>query len=378
MECKGRGAGYLTKEEIQVGRREAFVRRMSRRDFLKVGGVGLAGATLLGVAGCGGGGEQGGGGQTGGGGGGEVREFRYAYEGPEETTHGIAANIFQEKLEEVSGGAMTITQFPAGQLGGEPELLEKVRAGDIDFVNSSTANAAAIVPQAGVFSLHYLFESKDHIAKALADPEVVRVFREMASEAVGSAQPLTLYTLPLRNMYAKDTEVRSVDDIQGRKIRVQATRTEDTTFGAYGAQTVHMAFPEVYTALQTGVIDMAENAVTYYGINKHYEVAPVMSMTEHAGNTQTIWVTDKVWDSLSEEERGWVQAAADEVGERATREGFELEKEKKQEYSDLGVKFVEDVNKESFIEIARPLQDELAQDLGDYAVQLMELIRGLR
>ncbi len=346
---------------------------MSRQDFLRFGGASLAGAALLGTVGCGSGAS--GGGQQGGG---EVREFRYAFEGPEETTHGIAADIFQKKLEDVSGGKMTIQQFPAAQLGGEPELLEKVRSGDIDFVNSSTANAAAIVPQAGVFSLHYLFESKDHIANALSDQEVVKVFKEMVSESVKGTQALTLYTLPLRNMYAKETEVRSVDDIKGKKVRVQATRTEAITFKAYGAQTVQMAFPEVYTALQTGVVDMAENAVTYYGINKHYEVAPVMSMTQHAGNTQTIWVTDKVWNSLSEQERGWVQSAADEVGKKATLEGFELEKEKKQEYGELGVKFFEDVDRESFKQIVQPLHDELAKDLGDYAVQLMDLIRGLR
>jgi tripartite ATP-independent transporter DctP family solute receptor len=361
------------KEERQVGRHDAFGRKkFSRQDFLRFGGASLAGAALLGTVGCGsgaGGGQQGGG---------EVKEFRYAFEGPEETTQGIAADIFQKKLEDVSGGKMTIKQFPAAQLGGEPELLEKVRSGDIDFVNSSTANAAAIVPQAGVFSLHYLFESKDHIAAALTDKEVLRVFKEMVSEAVDSAQALTLYTLPLRNIYAKKTEVRSVDDIKGKKVRVQSTKTEDVTFKAYGAQTVHMAFPEVYTALQTGVVDMAENAVTYYGINKHYEVAPIMSMTEHEGNTQTIWVTDKVWNSLSKEEKGWVQAAADEVNNRAIKEGFELEKEKKEEYGKLGVKFVEDVDKESFKRIAQPLQDDLAKDLGDYAVQLVDLIRGLR
>ncbi|MCA3747654.1 MAG: TRAP transporter substrate-binding protein [Rubrobacter sp.] len=357
-----------------MGGSNVFRKEFSRRDFLKVGGAGFAGAALLGVAGCG----AGGGGSEQGGGGGEVREFRYAFEGPEKTTHGIAADIFQKALEDASGGRMTIKQFPAAQLGGEPELLEKVRSGDIDFVNSSTANAAAIVPQAGVFSLHYLFESKDHIANALSDREVVKVFREMVSESVEGAQALTLYTLPLRNIYAKETEVRTVDDIKGKKIRVQATKTEDVTFKAYGAQTVHMAFPEVYTALQTGVVDMAENAVTYYGINKHYEVAPVMSMTQHAGNTQTIWVTDKVWNSLSKEEKGWVQAAADEVGQKATLQGFELEKEKKEEYSELGVKFFENVDRDSFRQIAQPLQDELARDLGDYAVELVDLIRGLR
>ena len=108
-------------------------------------------------------------------------------------------------------------------------------------------------------------------------------------------------------MYSRDTEVRSVDDLRGQKVRVQATRTEDITFAEYGAQTVHMQFSEIYTSLQTGVIDMAENALMYYGAAGHYDVAPIMSLTEHEGNTQIIWVTDKAWNSMSEEEKGWVQ-----------------------------------------------------------------------
>src|SRR5688572_9658301 len=108
---------------------------MSRRGFLKLGGAGLAGTALLGAAGCN---------ATSGGSG--TRSFTYAYEQPEETSHGIAATIFQEKLEEVSGGAMAIEQYPAGQLGGEPALLQKVLSQDVDFINSSTANGSLLAP----------------------------------------------------------------------------------------------------------------------------------------------------------------------------------------------------------------------------------------
>ena len=94
---------------------------------------------------------------------------------------------------------------------------------------------------------------------------------------------LALITLGLRNMYSKK-EVRSVDDMKGLKVRVQATATEDTMFPAYGAQTVHMPFGNVYTSLQTGVVDVAENGINVYLVNKHYEVAPVLSMTEHEAN----------------------------------------------------------------------------------------------
>lgn len=352
-----------------MGRSGTFVRKgFTRRDFLKLSGAGLVAATLPGVAGCGPAAVDGD----------EVREFRFAYEGPEDTGHGIAANIFQEKLEEVSGGQMLINQFPGGQLGGEPELLEQLRGQEIEFVNSSTANAAQIAPQSGVFSLHYLFEGRDHALRALTDPEVIEAYKELATDAVERVRVLTLYTLGLRHIYAPDIEVRSVEDVQGRSIRVQATRTEDVTWAAYGASTVHMAFPELYSALQTGVVDMAENAISYYGPNNHYEVAPIVSMTEHAGNTQVIWVTEEAWDSLSEEQQGWVQEAADEVNRRAIQENFDLDDELRQEYEEMGVQFIDDVDRQSFMEIAEPLQDEIAGDLGPHAERILELVRGLR
>lgn len=344
---------------------KATGRRITRRGFLRLGGTGLAGAALLGSAGCGAGESR-------------AQTFTYAYEQPEETSHGIAANMFKQKLEDVSGGTLAVEIYPAGQLGGEPGLLQKVLTQDIDFVNSSTANASLLAPQSGVFSLHYLFDSKEHALRVVADGRINDIYREMTREVVDGGHALTLYASPLRNFYSRDIEVRNVDDIKDKKVRVQATATEDVTFGAYGAQTVHMQFSEVYTSLQTGVIDMAENALMYYATSSQYDVAPIMSMSEHEGNTQIIWVTEKAWNSLSEEEKGWVEAAADEVKTKASRAGFESKLQDLGEYDDEGVKFVRDVDKESFKEIARPLHDRIAEDLGETAMQIVERVRELR
>ena len=98
------------------------------------------------------------------------RKFTFAYDQPPPTAYGIAADIFDAKLKELSGGKMSIDQFPGAQLGQEPVMLQKLRAGDIDFVITSTANASTLAPQAGVFSLHFIFRDKDHLAKTLADP----------------------------------------------------------------------------------------------------------------------------------------------------------------------------------------------------------------
>src|SRR6059036_3278065 len=238
----------------------------------------------------------------------DSRQFSFAYDQPNTTAYGIAANIFDAKLKELSGGTMSINQFPGAQLGQEPQMLQKMRAGDIDFVITSTANASTLAPQAGVFSLHFIFRDQQHLAKALADPAIAAEFRAMIKDSVQGAQVLGLLTMGMRNMYSKK-EVKNIDDIKGQKVRVQATKTEDTLFPAYGAQTVHMPFGEVYTSLQTGVVNVAENGVNVYLANKHYEVAPVLNMTQHEANNNCLWVSDKTWNSLSDQEKKWVQEA---------------------------------------------------------------------
>jgi tripartite ATP-independent transporter DctP family solute receptor len=304
----------------------------------------------------------------------QVRTFSFAYDQPTTTAYGIAANMFDAKLQELSKGTMKINQFPGAQLGQEPQMLQKMRAGDIDFVITSTANASTVAPQAGVFSLHFIFRDQAHLQHVLADPGVSKEFRAMVKDSVQGAQVLGLLTMGMRNMYSKK-EVKNIEDIKGQKVRVQATKTEDTLFPAYGAQTVHMPFGEVYTSLQTGVVNVAENGINVYLANKHYEVAPILSLTEHEANNNCIWVSDKTWNSLTPEQQKWVQAAADEVSRTEPAMAMKLEKDSEDKLKKLGVKVVENVDKSGFIKAAQPVQDQLAKELGPHAVKLLELVR---
>src|SRR5208337_2339113 len=117
----------------------------------------------------------------------EARHFSFAYDQPHTTAYGIAADTFANKLAELSHGTMIIDQFPGAQLGQEPQVLQKLRTGDIDFAITSTANSATVQPEAGVFSIHFVFRSEDHLKKALADPEVLAAYREMMNSKVEGA-----------------------------------------------------------------------------------------------------------------------------------------------------------------------------------------------
>lgn len=305
------------------------------------------------------------------------RVFSFGYDQPKTTAYGIAGDIFDAKLKEVSGGKFSINQFPGAQLGQEPQMLQKMRAGDIDFVITSTANASTLAPQAGVFSLHFLFRNEDHLSKSLADPAVSKAFREMVKDSVQGAQVLGLLTMGFRNIYSKK-EIKSVDDLKGMKVRVQATKTEDTHFPAYNTQTVHMPFGEVYTSLQTGVVNAAENGVNVYLANKHYEVAPILSITQHEANNNCIWVSQKTWDSLNDQEKGWVQAAADEVAKKEPALALKLEEESGTKLKALGVKLVDGVDKTGFMKAAAPIQDQLAKELGPHAEKILKLVRDVK
>src|SRR6266436_3132517 len=260
----------------------------------------------------------------------ETRHFSFAYDQPHTTAYGIAADTFANKLQQLSNGTMVIDQFPGAQLGQEPQVLQKLRTGDIDFAITSTANSATVQPEAGVFSIHFVFRSEDHLKNALADPSVVAAFTEMMNSK------------------------------------------------ADGAQTVHMPFGDVYTSLQTGVVEAAENGINVYQINKHYEVAPIMSLTEHEANNNVVWVSDKVWNSLGAEQKLWVQTASDEVGRTMPEKAFGLEHESMARLEKIGVKFVKDVDKSGFVKEAEPLQDRLTQQLGPGAVKVLQLIRNVQ
>jgi tripartite ATP-independent transporter DctP family solute receptor len=306
----------------------------------------------------------------------EVRHYRFAYDQPKTTGYGILGDIFADRLKALSNGTMLIEQYPGAQLGQEPQVLQLVKAGDVEFCISSSANAATLSPQAGVMSMHFLFRSENHLVKAIADPEVSKAVKAMISETVQGAHVIALATLGLRDMYAK-REIRNVADMKGLKVRVQATPTEDTMFPAYGAQIVHMPFGSVYTSLQTGVVDVAENGVNVYLANKHYEVAPVLSMTEHEANNSLVWVSDKLWNSLTPEQQGWVQAAADEVNRKQPAKAIELEHQSLEKLKSIGVKVVADVDKSGFTAIADPYLDKLARELGPHAEKIKTLIRAI-
>src|SRR5450756_771553 len=130
----------------------------------------------------------------------EAKHYRFAYDQPKTTGYGILGDIFADRLKALSKGTMLIDQYPGAQLGQEPQVLQLVKSGDVEFCISSSANAATLSPQAGVMSMHFLFRSETHLIKAIADPEVSKAVKAMIADTVQGAHVIALSTLGLRNI----------------------------------------------------------------------------------------------------------------------------------------------------------------------------------
>ncbi|HEY7238669.1 MAG TPA: TRAP transporter substrate-binding protein DctP, partial [Burkholderiales bacterium] len=153
-----------------------------------------------------------------------AKHYRFAHDQQLNTGYSVAYDIFSAKLKALSGGKMLVDQYPGAQLGQEPQLLQLVKAGDLDFAIVSSANTATISPQAGVMSLHFLFRSPEHVIKSLADPRVYEAIRDMIDQTTQGIHAIGLGTQGVRNLYGKK-QIHSVADLKGLKVRVQATAT---------------------------------------------------------------------------------------------------------------------------------------------------------
>ena len=250
---------------------------------------------------------------------------------------------------------MLVEQYPGAQLGQEPQSCNWSDPATLilpSFLREHGDDLAA--GRRHVVALPVC--SDDHIIKALQTRRCSKD-QDMIDETTQGIHVIGLGTQGFRHMYGKK-EIRKVEDLKGLKVRVQATATEDAMFPAYGAQTVHMPFGSVYTSLQTGVVDFAENAVNVYLINRHYEVAPVLSMSEHEANNAILWISDKLWQSLNADQKQWVQTAARDVTSKEPAKGFELEQQAAGKLKGMGVKIVPDVDKSGFQKIASPYLDK--------------------
>ncbi len=241
-------------------------------------------------------------------GGPDVRRLKLAH--GLDTSHPVhrAMVHMAEVLEQRSAGRMRIEIHPGGQLGSEKDLVELLQVGSIALTKVSASPLEGFAPQMEVFSIPYVFRDRGHFLRFL-DSDAGRDLL-LALESV-RLRGLAYYDAGSRSFYTTEVPVHSPDDLAGLKIRVQQSRTSVRMVEALGGAATPIAWGELYTALQQGIVDGAENNPPSFHLSRHFEVARYFTLDEHTAVPDVLLVSQHVWDSLSPQEQVWLQEAAD-------------------------------------------------------------------
>jgi tripartite ATP-independent transporter DctP family solute receptor len=226
-------------------------------------------------------------------------------------THPVhEAMVFMaEKVAEKSNGEMQIRIYPNQQLGTERELVELLQIGSLGMTKVSSATMESFAPRMQVLSMPYLFKDDDHRDKVLKG----EIGKQLLLDAEDFwLRGLCYYDAGKRSFYTKTKPIENPSDLQGLKIRVMESNTAINMVKSFGGSPTPVSYGELYTALQQGIVDGAENNPPSLYTSKHYEVCKFYSINEHTAVPDVLIVSTKVWNLLDDQERIWLQEAADE------------------------------------------------------------------
>jgi tripartite ATP-independent transporter DctP family solute receptor len=279
----------------------------------------------------------------------------------------------EEHLPEETGGEVTAQLYSGGALGSEKELIKSVGTGTVDATVLSPGNAAGLIPEVQLFSASYLFNSFDHAREVLSSDEFFDRLQEIVREKDLGFQLAGLALSGTRNFYNNVKPVSGIDDLKGMKMRVMSSPTEFEVWSTLGTLPTNIPAPEIYTSIQTGVVDAAESSLPAIVGNKYYEVAPNIALTQHQFNLHLYLISDQALERIPEEHREAVMQAFRQAGlvqidaaEKLTGQTLAFLREQQ------GVTVTE-VNTQPFAEKLEPIQDKVAEDLG--VEDLLQMIR---
>ena len=263
------------------------------------------------------------------------------------TVH-IAMTEFAQNVEELTDGRIQVQIFPNGQLGSENENMEQLMAGVISMTKVSAPGLATYNESYHTFGLPYIFDSTEDFYHVMDSDQMHDFF--LSSEDDGFVT-LTYYTSGARSFYTKNKAIRKPEDLKGLKIRVQDMKSQTDMMKALGGIPVAMSYGDVYTSLQTGIIDGTENNETALTTGKHGEICKVYSTDQHAMIPDVMVMSAKVWKEISPEDQQIILEAARESTEsHKIAWDTAIDQAIEEAKNTMGVEFVNDVDKEAFRE----------------------------
>lgn len=293
---------------------------------------------------------------------GQVITLIAAHVNNEDSSFHYGMTKFKEHLEELSGGKMTVEIHANDELGGdETELIEKVATNTVDVIIVSPGDLSSAVPQVDFLALPFVYNSLDHW-KACIQSDKVGGFFANAINDNGAFHLLGYYMCGIRSLFCTHP-VRSLEDMNGLNIRVKQSENVFALWSAYGCNPTAVAYNEIYSAMQNNVIDSAENDIANILSMRFYEPAPYVTLTQHDYATRFLVVGSDKYNSLTDEQKGWVDAAAEASQAEQWDYDVAYADECRAQLEADGVEFIP-VDGAEFAAVATPILGPIAEKLG--------------
>jgi len=281
------------------------------------------------------------------------------------TSHPVheAIMFFADQVKENSGGKLEVKVYPNSQLGSEREVLELVQIGSVGMTKVSAGTMANFSPKYRVLGIPYIFSGEDH-AWAVLEGDIGREILDSGQEYLLNG--LVFYDAGSRSFYTKNVPIHKASDVKGLKLRVMNDKMAIEMVNMLGGSATPMSFGELYTALQQGVVDGAENNAPSVVSSNHYEVCKYYSLDRHTMLPDVLVIGMSIWKKLDQEEKDWIMDAA--------KKSLVEEKKLWKNAVEKDMKFLRDQGMEiiepdaaSFREATQPIKDRLRDDpvLGD-------------
>jgi len=279
------------------------------------------------------------------------KELKLAHSLPVDHPVHLAMEFMAKRTGELSDGKLLIKVYPSEQLGSEQQCLELLQIGSLAITKVSAGTMESFIDEYKIFGLPYVFRSKGHTFNVL-DGEIGKELLLKPEDKW--IRGLCYYDAGSRSFYTKSKPIDHPDDLAGMKIRVMHSITAVEMIRAFGGSATPISWGELYTALQSGVVDGAENNPPSLYSSRHYEVCKYYSLDEHTTIPDVLVISLKIWEKLSNQEKEWIQQAADESVILQRKLWTESEIETMEEMKKAGVK-INYPDKDPFIYKVQPL-----------------------
>ncbi len=280
---------------------------------------------------------------------------------------------FADLVFERSQGRVKVKVYPSAKLGPAAQLVDGVRTGVIPMCQVNMPHLSLFAPKLAFFSVYYLFDSLDHWNRTfINDPEMLKKLQQIVAEKNLGIKLLAVATYGPRNIWNRKLPVKTVEDVHSFKIRIPPAKTETKLWQLYGATPTNIAWAEVYSALQTGVIDAGDGSINALINKRFYEVAPYVSLTEHQQTCLALLINEKAFNKMPEDLQKIVEEAALEAARFSVAATIVTTTEYLTKLKEVKDVSITSPNKDSFREATLDFQKQTAKELG--VEDLFELI----